>query len=99
MKTVLIWMLTCALLGVVAASFIVPPALSWYAEPGGAPGQGVQSLVQIPEVMKYTTAKLLRGQFIGGAIGAVAGLVLAIMTRSKRRREVVTTPTTAPVQR
>ena len=93
MKTTLIWVLAGALLGVVAASYIVPPALSWYAEPGGVPsGQGVQSLVQIPEVMKYTTAKVLRGQFIGGIIGAAAGLALAITMQVRNRRPAAPEP-------
>jgi hypothetical protein len=42
--------------------------------------------VQIPEVIRYATGRLLRGQMIGAAIGAVAGLVLGIMIASKRRR-------------
>ena len=93
MKTVLILMLTGALLGVVAASFIVPPALSWYSEPGGLPpNSGVQSLVQIPDVMKYTTSRLLYGQFIGGVIGAVGGLAFSIMMRRGRRRDVAPVP-------
>jgi len=37
MKTVVIFMLVGALLGVIAASYIVPPALSWYTSPGGLP--------------------------------------------------------------
>jgi hypothetical protein len=34
MKGILIWILAGALLGIVAASFIVPPMLSWYNEAG-----------------------------------------------------------------
>jgi hypothetical protein len=100
MKTTLILVLTGALLGVVVASYVVPPALSWYAEPGGLPGgTSVQSLVQIPEVMKYTTAKLLRGQFIGGVIGAGLGLVLAITMGGRRRKKAAATPGATPAPR
>lgn len=100
MKTTLILVLAGALLGVVVASYVVPPALSWYAEPGGLPGSaGVQSLVQIPEVMKYTTAKLIRGQFIGGVIGAGLGLVLAITMGARRRKKSAPAPGATPVQR
>ena len=77
MKTTLILMLLGALVGVVVASFVVPPALSWYAEPGGLPGgASVQAIVQIPDVIRYATSKLIRWQLISGSIGAVAGLVL-----------------------
>ena len=49
MKNTLIFMLAGALLGIVIASFIIPPALVWYSEPGGLPGgASVQALVQIP---------------------------------------------------
>ena len=34
MKGILIWVFVGALLGIVAASFIVPPMLSWYNEAG-----------------------------------------------------------------
>ena len=87
MKTTLILMLLGALLGVVAASYIVPPALSWYSEPGGLPqGTQIQALVQIPEVIRYATGRLIRGQMIGAAIGALAGLVLGVMTANRARR-------------
>ena len=99
MKTMLIWVLAGALLGVIAASYIVPPALNWYSEPGGLPpNSGVQSLVQIPDVMKYTTSRLLKGQFYGGVIGAAGGLVLAIMMR-RRRSPAPGTTAAAPVSR
>lgn len=95
MKTTLIFVLLGALLGVVAASYIVPPALSWYSEPGGLPqGTQIQALVQIPEVIRYATGRLIRGQMIGAGLGGVVGLVLGIMTASKRRTP---TPSMQPV--
>ena len=92
MKNTLIFMLAGALLGIVIASFIIPPALVWYSEPGGLPGgASVQALVQIPDVIRYTTGKLLRWQLIGGVVGAVLGLILAILLMRKK------VPTTVPV--
>jgi hypothetical protein len=80
MKTVLIFVLTGALLGVAIAAVTVPPALSWYSAPGGLPeGAQIQAIVQIPEVIRYSTGKLIRGQMIGGGIGAIAGLVAGIL--------------------
>jgi len=80
-------MLLGALVGVAAASFIVPPALSWYSEPGGLPhGTQIQALVQIPEVIRYATGRLIRWQAIAGCVGCVVGLILGIvMTRRDRR--------------
>lgn len=80
MKTILILVLTGALLGVVVASLVVPPALSWYTAPGGLPqGAQIQAIVQIPEVIRYATGKLIRGQMIGSAIGAILGLVAGVV--------------------
>jgi hypothetical protein len=84
MKTALIFALAGALFGVVIASFVVPPALAWYSAPGGLPaGAQVQAIVQIPDVIRYATGKLMRGQMIGGAVGAVLGLVLAVLMMRK----------------
>jgi len=92
MKTVIIFVLLGAIAGAVVASLVVPPALSWYAEPGGLPGgAAVQAVVQIPEVIKYSTSRLIRGQVVGGGIGAAAGLLLGILSVSKRRRPAATT--------
>ena len=86
MKTVLIWVLSGALFGVVVASYVVPPALSWYTAPGGLPkGAQIQAIVEIPEVIRYATGRLMRGQLMGGGIGAVAGLVMGIVLGRKRR--------------
>jgi hypothetical protein len=84
MKTVVIFALSGALLGVVLASLVVPPALSWYSAPGGLPeGTQIQALVQIPEVIRYATGKLIRGQMIGAAIGAVLGIVCGVLMGRK----------------
>ncbi len=54
MKTIAILALTGALVGLIVASFIVPPALAWYSSPGGLPqGAQIQAVVQIPEVIRY----------------------------------------------
>ena len=83
MKTILILTLAGALVGVAAASFIVPPMLSWYSTPGGVP-QGTQTMVQMPEVIRYVTSRMIQGQGIGAAIGSVMGLVIGVMGRRKK---------------
>jgi hypothetical protein len=86
MRTTLILMLVGALVGVVAASFIVPPALAWYTSPGGLPqGAQVPSVVQIPEVIRYATTKLLHWQLAGAAIGALVGLLAGLFVTMRPR--------------
>jgi hypothetical protein len=85
MKTMLILMLSGALVGIVAASFIVPPALAWYTAPGGLPqGAQIQAVVQIPEVIRYATTRLMHGQAIGAAIGGGIGLILGVAFRGRK---------------
>jgi hypothetical protein len=96
MKNVVICTLAGILLGVIVASFVVPPALSWYTEPGGLPkGAQIQALVEIPEVIRYATGRLMRGQMIGGAIGGVVGLVAAMLMMRKRKATFVPAATSA----
>ena len=86
MKNVVIFFLTGILLGIVVASLVVPPALSWYTEPGGLPkGAQIQAIVEIPEVIRYATGRLMRGQMIGGGIGGVLGLVAGMLIVRKRK--------------
>jgi hypothetical protein len=94
MKTILIFVLLGALAGIAVASLVVPPALSWYSAPGGLPkGAQIQAIVEIPEVIRYSTSKLIRGQLIGAGIGAIVGLVAGIMIgRSARRRAALPIP-------
>jgi hypothetical protein len=83
---ILVFVLAGALLGIVVASVVVPPALSWYTTPGGLPqGAQIQALVQIPEVIRYSTGRLIQGQMIGAAIGAIAGLGLGLFANSRSR--------------
>ena len=93
MKNTIIFMLVGALVGIAVASYVIPPALSWYTEPGGLPkGAQIQALVQIPEVIRYSTGNLITGQMVGAGIGAVVGLATGIalgMGARRRRRELV----------
>jgi len=78
--TILLYMLVGALVGAVTASFVVPPFLTWYNEPGAInAGKQVETLCNIPELIRYTASRLLRGQLIGATIGALVGLTTALM--------------------
>lgn len=92
MKTILIFTLLGALLGVAAASLVVPPALGWYNEAGylsqPQTGQatGPQSLVNVPSLIRYTTSRLIKGQLIGGVVGAAAFLVIGVLVARRGPR-------------
>jgi len=87
MKTTIILMFSGAFVGAVVASVVVPPALAWYTSPGGLPqGAQVQAVVQIPEVIRYATTSLIRGQAIGAAVGAALGLAIGISMSVRARR-------------
>ena len=94
-KTTLIFMQLGALLGIAVASWVVPPAVSWYAEPAGVPGGAqIQAIVQIPEVIRYATSKLIYWQTVAAVIGAVIGLIAGVMLRPKAKANVPTAHTT-----
>jgi hypothetical protein len=93
-KTVLIFVLAGGLLGGLIASLIVPPALTWYITPGGLPeGAQIQALVQIPEVIRYATGKLMKAQAIGVGIGAIGGLIAGILFVRRNKASPVPVPT------
>src|SRR5262245_65546044 len=94
-KTTLILMLLGALAGVCTAAWVGPPTLAWYTAPGGLPqGAQIQAVVQIPEVIRYATGKLIRWQAIAAGIGAGAGLALGVFLgiRGRRRQPPVPVP-------
>ena len=93
MKAILIWVLAGALVGIVGASFVVPPMLSWYNEAGYLSNAGQPAaMVNLPEVVRYSTSRLIRGQAIGGAIGAVVFFVLGLSLGRGRRRSTPAPP-------
>jgi len=73
-RTVLLTMLLGAILGLVVASFVVPPVLAWYNAPGAisTSGKQVETLCNLPDLIRYTSKRLLLGQAIGAFLGAVA---------------------------
>jgi hypothetical protein len=84
-KTVLVYMLVGALLGAVAASFIVPPVLAWYNTPGEiSPSKPVETLCNLPELIRYTSTRLLWGQLIGAGVGALLFLFPGVMAVRRR---------------
>ena len=96
-KTVLVFMLVGAMLGAVAASFIVPPVLSWYNATGNiAPGGHVETLCDLPEMIRYTARSLFRGQLIGAGIGAVLFFFPGIASVRRRAAASVVAPTPTP---
>jgi hypothetical protein len=93
MKTTIILMLSGALLGVLLAALIVPPSLAWYSAPGGLPkGAQIQAVVEIPEVIRYATDKLIRWQAIAAAIGAIVGLGVGISMSVRGRAKRLPAP-------
>ena len=94
MKTVLVYMMIGALLGVVAASFIVPPVLAWYNKTGDiSPNHPVETLCDLPELIRYTSSRILRGQLIGAGIGAFI-FIFPGVTSARRRRDAASVPAT-----
>ena len=92
MMTILFFMMLGAIVGAVAASFIVPPVLSWYNEPGAiAPGKPIETLCNIPELIRYTASRLLRGQLVGAAVGALAFLFPGVLVSRRRAAPAGTT--------
>jgi hypothetical protein len=101
-KSLVIWILAGAILGIAAASVVVPPMLSWYNEAGYlSQGSQPSAMVNLPQVVRYSTARLIRGQAIGGGIGAVVFLALGLVIGGRRRgrRAAASAPPATPPDR
>ena len=96
----MIFVLLGAILGAVAASFVAPPLLGWYNEPGFLSKTGqVQALVNLPQIIRYTTDRLLKAQAVGAGLGAFTFLVLGLYASSRSRRRVATSPAASAAPR
>jgi len=92
-KTVLVSMMVGAILGTVVASLVVPPLLSWYNEAGAlTDGKQIQTLCNLPELIRYTSTRLIRGQLIGAGAGALLFLFPGLMSVRRRQAAVPATP-------
>ncbi|HJQ83177.1 MAG TPA: hypothetical protein VKA21_03815 [Candidatus Binatia bacterium] len=92
MKTVLTFMLIGALVGVVVASFVVPPVLAWYNEPGAINAEHrVETICNLPDLIRYTSKRLLLGQAIGAGVGALVFLFPGLAMRRRRSADVPAT--------
>jgi hypothetical protein len=79
-------MLIGAVVGAVAASFIVPPVLAWYNAPGHISSKvPVETLCNLPELIRYTSTRLLWGQLIGAGVGALLFLFPGVFVVRRRR--------------
>ena len=97
LKRLLVYMLVGAVVGVAVASFVVPPVLGWYNEPGNiGHGNQVQTLCNVPELIRYASNRLLLGQLVGAGIGAVLFLLLALAF-GRRRAAAPAVADTVPV--
>ena len=84
-RSILTLMMVGAILGAVVASCIVPPALGWYNATGKIAGaKEVETLCNVPELIRYATGRLLRGQMIGAALGAVLFGVVGMVVHGRR---------------
>ncbi|WP_426756562.1 hypothetical protein [Myxococcus sp. Y35] len=95
-KTLLNFVLVGALLGVVVASWMGPNYLGWYNETPYA----TQTMCNLPEVIRKTSADLISYQVIGGGVGAALFLVLGVLfvrrTHRRARPQADQTPPTEP---
>ena len=93
-KTVAVYMLIGALVGGVVASFVVPLVLAWYNKTGDiTPGKQIETLCNLPELIRYTSTRLLRGQLIGAAIGALLFLFPGLVAARRGREIAAPSPT------
>jgi hypothetical protein len=96
-RTVVDFTLTGALVGVVIASVVVPPALGWYNAQGNiAAGKPIETLCDVPALIRYATGHLIRGQLLGAGIGAAVFFVVGLIVARGRSRAAAAPPVPIP---
>lgn len=82
-KTVMLFLLSGAIVGAVVASLIAPGLYAWAA----TPGETTQEIISRVSVIREATSMLMKAQAIGAGIGSLAGLVTGVLlARSLARR-------------
>jgi len=85
-RTIALFVAVGFLLGVVVASIVVPPVLTWYNEPGKiSPDKQVETVCNLPDVIRYATGHLIRGQLVGGIVGAVVFFAIGLAVERRRQ--------------
>jgi hypothetical protein len=88
-KTVLLFLLLGAVLGVLGVSFVAPGYLQW----DNTPSSG-QALCDCGKTTREVATRLLTAQAEAGGVGAVLGLVLGIVIEVRARKK--SAPAAAP---
>jgi len=82
-KTLTLLALIGAVLGAIAATFVAPGAVTWYASPGGA----AAALCDCAKLAREISAQLIRIQGIGAVSGAVVFFIAGIVFRAGRGKK------------
>lgn len=81
--------------GVVLATLLAPSALTRYHTPGGA-----QAMCNCADLVTATTSQLIKGQLVGGLVGAVTaiGLGIVMMRRAEKKASAMVAAQAAAAQ-
>ena len=86
-KTVVLFLLIGAVLGVVVIDFVAPPAIVWDHTPRSG-----QALCNCGEVSHDVAMAMIRWQAIGAALGGIAFGVLGILYEVRQRKKAAPAP-------
>lgn len=82
-KTVMLFLLSGAIIGAVVASLIAPGLYAWAA----TPGETTQEIISRVSVIREATSMLMKAQAVGAGVGGLAGLIAGvIVARALSRR-------------
>jgi hypothetical protein len=83
-RTVLDFTFAGVILGIVVASLAVPPILIWYNTPGNiSSGKPIETLCDIPSLIRYATGRLMRWQAIAAGVGATLFFLIGLLARGR----------------
>lgn len=80
-KTVVLFLLVGAALGVVVVDFIAPAAIAWDHTPRSG-----QALCNCGEIAASVSSALIKSQAVGAALGGIGCMVLGILYEVRRKK-------------